>query len=419
MIRHVVRCAALLLAAACVGHLAPSTPASSLVSGAPVAPSAPLAPGAVPALMILDVTVPPAGRSVGSRLEGALYPQRAGSIELTDGRRLRWSRSIRTASDSLLRAAGYNIRTLGAPTSDAEPMHDVRFGLSVDVGELTVTATGRVAPILVTARAEATWEVIDLAAGGVILEVRTYGSARLTDSVDQAAVLAVSRSLESLAADTSFRRALSTPVPHTMADMVFGPSWGRPLPGPFDTLLISNDDLDVADESDAVQRVAHGVFALHGASNHTVNAFTITKDGLALSADIPVRERRLWARFHDGVDRPVRILRSREGIALLEVSCDGPCRTVPWSSTATPHEEDRVFTLGGPRYAGDAMYLATGRLGGADGGELKVRGDIEGGEPVALREDGTVIALSRGGRAIPLGEVLRVLGLALGARGSP
>ncbi|MFI5280530.1 MAG: hypothetical protein ACHQU1_08550 [Gemmatimonadales bacterium] len=383
------------------------------MSEPPVALGAPLAPGAVPTLMVLDVTLPAAGRNVGGHFEGALYPQRAGSIELTEGRRLRWSRSIRAASDSILRATGYTMRSLGEPTSDAEPMHDVRFGLSVDVSELTVTTTGRVAPILVTAHAEAVWELLDLAAGGVILAVRTVGSARLDDSVDQAAVLAVRRSLESLAADTSFRRALSSPVPHSMDDLVFGPAWGRALPGPFDTLRIGNDDLDVAEESDAVQRVAHGVFAVHGASARTVNAFTITKDGLALSADVPVRERRLWARFHDGVDRPVRILRAREGIALLEVSCGGPCKTVPWSVTRAPRDQDRVFTLGGPRYEGDAMYLATGQLAGSDGTELRINGDLDGGEPVALREDGTVISLSAGGRAVPLAEAMRLLGLVL------
>jgi hypothetical protein len=257
---------------------------------------------------------------------------------------------------------------------------------------------------------------MDLAAGGVILAMRTVGSARLTDSVDQAAVLAVRRSLESLEADTSFRRALSTPSPHTMDDVVFGPSWGRPLPGPFDTVRIGNDDLDVADEADAVQRVAHAVFAVHGTSSRTVSAFTITKDGLALSADVPVRERRLWARFHDGVDRPVRVVRARDGLALLQVSCVGQCKTVPWSATATPRDQDRVFTLGGPRYQGDAMYLATGQLGGVDGTELNVHGDLDGGEPVALREDGTVISLARNGRAIPLGEALRVLGVAVGTR---
>jgi hypothetical protein len=419
MIRHGVRCAALLVAQACVGRAVPPPATTALLSEAPVERTAPLAPEALPAIMILDVNLPSAGRSVGGHFEGALYPQRAGSIELTDGRRLRWSRAIRAAGDSLLRAAGYQVRSLGEPTSDAEPMRDVRFGLSVDISDLSVATTGHVAPILVTARAEAVWEILDLAAGGVILAVRTVGTARLSDSVDQAAVLAVRRSLESLAADTSFRRALSSPVPRSMDDVVFGPAWGRALPGPFDTLRIGNGDLNVATEADAVQRVAHAVFALHGASRHTVNAFTITRDGLALSADVPVRERRLWGRFHDGVDRPVRILRSRDGLALLEVSCGGPCKTVPWSATATPRDQDRVFILGGPHYAGDAMYLATGRLGGSDGTELRINGDVDGGEPVALKEDGTVISLSAGGRAVPLGEALRVLGLALDTPRSP
>lgn len=412
MIRNGVHGAALLLAAACAGRFSPARAAAPL-SDAPVGPSVPLAPEAVPRLMILEVTLPPAGQSVGAHLEGALYAQRAGTIELTDGRRLHWSRSIRAAGDSVLRAAGFDVRSLGAPTSDAEPMHDVRFALSADVGELTVTTTGRVAPILVTARAEATWELLDLAAGGVILAVRTSGSARLTDSVDQAAVLAVRRSLESLVADTSFRRALSTPEPRSMGDVVFAPSWARRLPGPLDTLWIGNADLNVADETDAVQLVAHAVFAVHGSSSQIANGFMITRDGLALSADVPVRERRLWARFHDGVDRPVRILRSQDGVALLEVSCGGPCKTVPWSGTATPRDQDRVFTLGGPRYEGDAMYLATGRLGGSDGTELRISGDLAGGEPVALREDGTVISLSSRGRAVPLAEALRLLGVAL------
>src|SRR5258707_11033811 len=147
MIRHGIHSAALLLAAACVGRLGPPPATSALQSDVPVAASPQLAPEAVPALMLLDVSLPPAGRAMGSHLEGALYAQRAGSIELTDGRRLSWSRAIRAAGDSLLRAAGYTVRTLGGPTSDAESMREIRFGLSVDVGELAVTTTGRVAPI--------------------------------------------------------------------------------------------------------------------------------------------------------------------------------------------------------------------------------------------------------------------------------
>src|SRR5258708_18748966 len=71
----------------------------------------------------------------------------------------------------------------------------------------------------------------------------------------------------------------------------------------------------------------------------TLFPYTTLFRSLALSADVPVRERRLWARFHDGVDRPMRIVRARDGIALLQVSCGGPCKTVPWSGTATRSEE--------------------------------------------------------------------------------
>jgi len=201
---------------------------------------------------------------------------------------------------------------------------------------------------------------------------------------------------------------------HRLEDLIFAPSWNRGLPGPSDTVFVGPSDLNPDPDPDPVQRVAHGVFAVHGATSATFTAFAITRDGLALASGVPVREQRLWGRFHDGADRPVRILRALNDVMLLQVKCDVPCATVPWSDTAAAPEREQVFILGGPRFAGDPIYLAYGRLGepAVEGTGLDIDGDLEGGEPVS-RLDGVVVALVANGRAIALGAAFGRLGIAV------
>jgi hypothetical protein len=418
---------ALLALAACGRRFQPADPPVAPVQlRRPVEPARPLpTPASVGTIMILDVALPPAGTPIGGHFQGAGFSARAATLLMADGLRARWARAVRGAGDSLLTAAGYVVRPMGPPSSDASPLVDVRFGLTADVTELSVRTTGRVAPLQIDAHAEAVWELVDLAAGGAVLTVRTQGNVRLTDSVDLAAVQAVSRTLEQLMADSSFRTALGAPRPRTLADIVFAPAWSRPQPGPFDTLRLGSVDLNVSADPDPVQRVAHGVFAVHGTEAASFTAFTITRDGLALASGVPARERRLWGRFHDGRDRSVRVLRALDDVALLQIMCDEPCATVAWNAVSAEPGSEPVFILGGPRYTGDALYLAFGRLltsvdpGGASAVELRIDGDVEGGEPVARRADGVVVAIASHGRAVRLTDALRQLGVSVSASVAP
>jgi hypothetical protein len=164
--------------------------------------------------------------------------------------------------------------------------------------------------------------------------------------------------------------------------------------------------------------VANGVFTVHGRGDRITTGFAVSRGGLALATGVPVREPRLWGRFSDGVDRPLRVLRSRAGLALLQVQCTDPCATVPWADSIPLRHAAPVFIVAGPVHRGEPFYVARGRIylrpphdQDTPGYELAVA-DAYGGEPVARADDGTVFAMSSGAGAVLLAEAFRRLGMA-------
>jgi len=403
----------LLVLAACSRPAAPRVAAPEEPALAPVARAAPRAVGTI---ILLGVELPEAGQRIGGHYEGAMFDAEVSSLTMGEGARRRWSDGSRDAGDSLLRAAGYTVRRAPAPSSDAEPLAGVRFGLTAEVA-LSLRTAGRVAPRRVTARADATWQLLDLASGAGVYSADTHGTAQLDDSVNAAVVLSVTRSLAQLLADTAFQRALSTPRQRTLEDVVFVALWERPAPGPSDTVWLGPGDLNPVSDPDPVQRVAGGVFTVHGRRDQTTTGMAISRDGLALAAGVPTREPRLWARFSDGVDRPLRVLRSHAGLSLLQVQCGDPCATVPWADSIPLHHATPVFIVAGPARRNDAFYVARGRLNlrqprnrDIPSYELLVE-DAFGGEPVARESDGIVFAVANGSGAVLLAEAFRRLGV--------
>lgn len=411
----------LFTASACAGRPAGTPPsAATTVAEAPAAaPPIVFNPRAIGTITVLDLELPASGQAIGGHYEGVNYLARVSQLMMGDMARRRWTRSIRESADSLLRVAGYTVRVQGEATSAAEPLRNVRFGLNAQLA-VTVRTEGRVEPHRVIASVAASWELLDLANGAAVYATDTRGAAQLDDSLDVAVNRAVTRSLQVLLADSSFLVALTTPRERTLEDVVFEALWERPLPGPDDTVWIEPADLNPALVADPIQRVASGVLTIHGKRSLPTTAFAITRSGLAITAALPSHEPRLWGRFHDGVERPVRIVRSRGGLNLLQVQCQDFCETVPWIDSLAVQHSGRVFIVAGPIERSQPFWVGSGRIylmrsrerEDLNGFRLGVD-DASGGEPVARPVDGLVFAVSMGNRAVPLSSAFRALGVAL------
>ena len=407
-------------ASACAGRQ-PKTasPASTIAEAPAAAPAVVFNPRAIGTITVLDLDLPAAGQVIGGHFEGVNYQARVSQLTMGELARRRWNRGIRESADSLLRVAGYSVRVQDEATSAAQPLRNVRFGLNAQLA-VTVRTEGKVEPHRVVASVAASWELLDLANGAAVYAGDTRGGAQLDDSMDVAVNRAVTRSLQVLLADSSFQVALTTPRQRTLEDVVFEALWEKPLPGPDDTVWIDGADLNPALVTDPIQRVASGVLTIHGRRSLPTTAFAITRSGLAITAALPSREPRLWGRFHDGVERPVRIVRTRGGLNLLQVQCEDFCETVPWIDSLAVQHAARVFVVAGPIDRSQPFWVGNGRIYRSTSREREeLNGfrlgvdDASGGEPVARPVDGLVFAVSMGNRAVPLSSAFKALGVAL------
>lgn len=413
------------LAGCAAAGRAPAGPARPARAAAQLDPSGATDPRNVGTLAILDVTLPEAGEAIGEQFAGMQFAQRIGRLHMNDGQRRAWTAAARRDADSVLRVAGYPVRTIAAATSDAERAEGIRFGLSATVERLALRTAGRGSPMRVDATATVNWELLDFPSGRTAFGRRLEGTARTTDSLDVAAVLAIRRSFEALLADSLFRDALRNTEPQADTETFRG-GYVRSLPGPMDAVVVRPEDVNVVPVGDPVVRVAAAAIMLRARDGVMATGFVITRDGLAITSSSVVHagENRLWARFPNGVRRSARIVRERGRFALVQVACAEPCRTVdlnvePWPTRGTP-----LVAVGAPFGDDEAFVTATGTESGAcgwfSGGvrRLDLVGLTLGGEPVARADDGTVVGVvTREGCAMRLAEALRTLNVRLEAPG--
>lgn len=412
------RCVLLLLAvAACGGPRAPAASGSDGVAEQP-APERGRVSQDVGTLLYLGVEMPDAGSVVGAIYGGAAFDVRQHSYQLTEAVRAGWSRAARLRGEALLHYAGYEVRAVGGPTSDVVMVEDdVRFGLQGRVQVLDIRtragAGGRS-----DARAEVSWELLDVVRGTVMFGRTVEGQARGLPTLEDAAFDAFDDALRGLLADSLYQRALREP--RVIGDLTAGAAADL-LIGSGEMIVISADDINPSADSGAAARVAAGLVTLRSSSQSHGTAFVLTRSGLALTSLRATNQvRRLRVRLPSGVVRPARVLRSHSGldVALIQVACPEACVTVDWTAEL-PEVNSDVVTVGAPTEDVLDPLVSLARLGGrwglASGVTLDVQSInvINGGEPVALAASGKVVAMvsSRPGRrtAMLLGELLRTL----------
>ncbi len=410
--------AALPLFAAC----APSAPSSGGTGVLPSTVGVPLpTPRLVGGILLTGIELPPAGEGIGGHYQGSGFSVRQFSYQLTDAARQRWAAAARTRGEALLRGAGYRVESVGARSSDPQRLENVRFGLAGRVTGLEVRTSGPTEPYRVESEVEVAWEVLDLGNGGTIFGRSVRGAARLSGPIDSAVGVSLDRALERLLTDSLFLRTLAAPPPIAGA----GRGWTRAMPGEDDTIVVALADLNASPDSGAVERVAYGLVSLHGPGGAFYGTATIlTSDGLAITTNSVVRAARrgrpVRARFATGVERPIRVVRSRSGlnVALLQVQCPEECPTVDWRAPLSERVDAPVLIVGN---TGDGMSVSTGILGGrwgmANGVLLRAQASVPG-EAVATASSGRVFAMVAGvpGRssALMLSEIFRAMRVQVG-----
>lgn len=393
---------------------------SGEVAARPAGPGgAAVDPAGVGAIVVLGVELPPQGTLLGAHYQGQLYSVRRDAYNLSSDTRGAWSTAARQRAETLVREAGFIVRSVGPVTSSSRRVDDARFGIQGRAISFDFHSTGQVEPFLVVFTAEVSWQVIDLSSETVVFERATIGTARQRGDVDGAAAAALDQALLLFLGDGALVRALAA-RPGPDSGMV--ERFTRPPPGKGEVISLGPDDRNPSEESTPVARVAQGLASLSGpGGGHYGTAILMSRDGLGLTTMRAARALRgvssARARLPSGLERPVRLVRvSRTyGVALVQVDCPGDCPTVAWDLPSRVAAFAPVLVVGaGTEAVGTLSVRETvvgGRWGLARGVALGAR--VQDGGAVALVENGQVfgIVVTVGERRIVMmfREVLRAL----------
>ncbi|MFI5280532.1 MAG: hypothetical protein ACHQU1_08560 [Gemmatimonadales bacterium] len=414
MTRRLVPLLALALAGACVHHAGDAGLAPAQAATPPSAP-----PAGAGTILFMGVDLPAAGSIIGGHYGGATFDVRQATYQLSESVRARWTQLERDRGESLMRGAGYLVRSVGPSSSDAQQLLGVQYGLTGRVTNFAVRSSGASEPLTIDAQVDISWELLDLGSGGAVFGRQVHASARVAGTVELGFAQVVDNALARLLGDTLFVRALGMPRYQPDA-RVSGPLTRRLPPGGA-TIDLMDDDLNPSADASMVERLSAGLVMLRGQGGRLGTAVVLTRDGLAIAVGRTARTtQQLRARLPSGVEAPVMLVRSNAGldVALLQIACPQACETVDWDAP----DEVRVFTgavtIGAPEADDQPATPVVGRVGGrwgmASGITLEgMGGQAGGGWPVASTSSGRVFALvsTRPGRqsVVLLAEVLRAL----------
>jgi hypothetical protein len=414
MSRRLLSLFALTATGACLHRASDPGAAAAAIAAPPPAP-----PPTVGTVLFMGVDLPAAGTMIGGHYGGAQFDVRQATYQLTDAVRSRWSQLERDRGESLMRAAGYLVRSIGPSTSDAQQLLGVQYGLTGHVTELAVRSSGSSEPLTVDAIVDVSWELLDLGGGSAVFGHLVHASARVSGTIDLGVSQALDNSLARLLADTLFLRALGAPRIRPDA-RVSGPL-ARHVPLDDASIDLEETDLNPSADSSVVGRISAGLVMLRGVGGRLGTAVVLTRDGLAIAVGRTARStHNLRARLASGVEAPVSLIRSNAGldVALLQIACPEACPTVDWDAPDAVNVYTGALTIGAPEADDQPATPVVGRVGGrwgmASGITLEgMGGQAGGGWPVARTSSGRVFALvsTRPGRqsVVLLAEVLRAL----------
>ena len=377
-------------------------------------PPADYSPRTAGVITLLSIELPEPGTIVGGHYQGVQYDRLRGTITLAAGTRERWMESARAAGDSVLIGQGFRVQIPGPPTSDAEPMQGVRFGLAATVTMMDLKEIGYVEPFVVDATARVAWELLDLSSGASVFEGTSTGAVRANDSIEMVVPRVIAAALARLVEQPAFQRAVMSPRPLHAQDL-FMARFERTLPQAGEAVPIAR----AAQNMNAETGVLGGVVVLNGSRGFATSAVVLSRDGLALAPADAARQRWIWSRNFEGRTRAARVLRTSGEIALVELSCPEGCETVLWDADTSLADRTRVVWVGGRSFMRNASMGVVYAWK-----SLRVRRDRDGvltwrttGRPAPVsgagvaRADGIVVGLATRTGVVPIARALKDLGV--------
>lgn len=380
----------------------------------------PVDPRSVGALVVLGIELPASGVPIGAHYQGLQFSVRQFDYTLQPAVRSAWAAAAQLRAEALVRGAGFRVRSVGPASIVTQRIEGVRFGIQGHVASLEVRSSGQFEPYLVEVAAEVSWEVLDLAYGGVMLGRTTRGASRLTAPLDSAVAVALDQSLAEFLGEGALAATLAAGRPSSDTGAVG--RFTRPPPASDEIILLGEADLNPATETTPVTRVAHGIVSLRGpGGGYYGTAILLSRDGLGITTTRSARAvrgaRSSRAQLYSGVERPVRVVRSSRtlGVALIQVACPGDCPTVDWDARDGVEASTPVLVVGAGAEGVGTLSIARGLVGGQWGlaRGITLEAFAEGGEAVALADTGRVfgvaVAIGEQRVVMMLDDVLRAL----------
>jgi len=385
----------------------------------------------IDSVMYVGVELRIAGTTLGGHYDGLAkvyqWPVRVGpEVEST------WSRWMSEIGIDMLRSAGYGVKEISRIFYRSQSFSDVGFVLAGEATKVSVDTYGRLAGNKTVAALEISWELFDTRSRDVVYRKSIAATAETAGTSGDPIRIAFESIVSRLLADSAFVRAFRSRRPVVAADIEQYPgvNWRRAAPGESEILTIMSSDLHVRAGGTTFERVADAVVSVQGESGHGT-AFVITKDGLALTNyHVIAGQRRLVARFRNGRQTPIRVLRYNENadVALVQIACEEDCITVRLSSEAEPTIGDEVLVIGTPFSIELGQTITKGIISGIRyaSGVTLVQTDAamnpgNSGGPIVSATSGEVVAITSSklvgpdleglGFGIAIMDAMRILGI--------
>lgn len=325
-----------------------------VATGTQLAPMPEITPVAVGSrvhdtLVFLGVDLSQVGPRVGARYDG-LMKVRQYYIDLNPTVLSTWAGWMKDVGRQELEAAGYRLKVPSSLFSQLESYTGVRFALAGRPTVLRNDTYGSLVGNNTRAAIQVAWELFDVKSRAVIFRAETAGAGLTAGASGDAVSVAFRVAMRRLLANAEFAELVVGSSPTRVEAVKTNQqavAWRRPIPG--ESEMVSLPRPPVRDSRNAIQRTSPAVVSLRGPAG-SGSAFLVTPDGFAITNYHVIQDQAsIAARMADGIEQPVRVVRSDSAsdLALVQIQCSADCPyAVPFKSTPQPGDE--VFAIGAP-----------------------------------------------------------------------